>query len=101
MRLGFIGTGRMGQPMARKLVEAGHEVRALTRSQDKRATLAADAKPDDAHFWLQRAIAADPYNEALHRQAADLLDASGDHAAATRLITTFHDRLAAQPHKSG
>ncbi len=42
MRLGFIGTGRMGHPMARKLVEAGHEVRALTRSQDKRAALAAD-----------------------------------------------------------
>jgi 3-hydroxyisobutyrate dehydrogenase-like beta-hydroxyacid dehydrogenase len=42
MRLGFIGTGRMGHPMARKLIEAGHEVRALARSQDKRATLAAD-----------------------------------------------------------
>jgi len=42
MRLGFIGTGRMGHPMARKLVEAGHEVRALARSQDKRAALAAD-----------------------------------------------------------
>lgn len=42
MRLGFIGTGRMGHPMARKLIEAGHEVRALARSQDKSATLAAD-----------------------------------------------------------
>ena len=42
MRLGFIGTGRMGHPMARKLIEAGHEVRALARSQDKRAALAAD-----------------------------------------------------------
>jgi len=42
MRLGFIGTGRMGHPMTRKLIEAGHEVRALARSQDKRAALAAD-----------------------------------------------------------
>jgi len=42
MRLGFIGTGRMGHPVARKLTGAGHEVRALARSQDKRATLAAD-----------------------------------------------------------
>jgi 3-hydroxyisobutyrate dehydrogenase-like beta-hydroxyacid dehydrogenase len=41
MRLGFIGTGRMGHPMARKLVEAGYEVRALARSQEKRVTLAA------------------------------------------------------------
>ena len=38
MRLGFIGTGRMGHPMARKLIEAGHEVRAVARSHDKRAT---------------------------------------------------------------
>jgi 3-hydroxyisobutyrate dehydrogenase-like beta-hydroxyacid dehydrogenase len=42
MRLGFIGTGRMGHPMTRKLIEAGHEVCALARSQDKRAALAAD-----------------------------------------------------------
>ena len=42
MRLGFIGTGRMGHPMARKLLEAGHEVRAVARSHDKRATLAGD-----------------------------------------------------------
>jgi len=42
MRLGFIGTGRMGHPMARKLIEAGHEVRALARSQDKHNPLAAD-----------------------------------------------------------
>jgi 3-hydroxyisobutyrate dehydrogenase-like beta-hydroxyacid dehydrogenase len=42
MRLGFIGTGRMGHPMARKLIEAGHEVRAVARSHDKRAMLAAD-----------------------------------------------------------
>jgi len=41
MRLGFIGTGRMGHPMARKLIEAGHDVRALARSQDKRAAFAA------------------------------------------------------------
>jgi len=42
MRLGFIGTGRMGHPMARKLIEAGHEVRAMARSHDKRAVLVGD-----------------------------------------------------------
>jgi 3-hydroxyisobutyrate dehydrogenase-like beta-hydroxyacid dehydrogenase len=47
MRLGFIGTGRMGHPMARKLIEAGHEVRALARSQDKRAALAAQLGVDE------------------------------------------------------
>ncbi len=34
-RVGFVGAGRMGGPMVRRLVEAGHEVRALGRSPDK------------------------------------------------------------------
>ena len=42
MHLGFIGAGRMGRPMVARLVEAGHEVRVLARSQDKRAALAGD-----------------------------------------------------------
>ncbi len=42
MRLGFVGTGRMGRPMMRKLIEAGHEVRAVGRSAEKAAALAGD-----------------------------------------------------------
>jgi 3-hydroxyisobutyrate dehydrogenase-like beta-hydroxyacid dehydrogenase len=42
MRLGFVGTGRMGRPMIRRLIEAGHEVRAVARSADKAAALAGD-----------------------------------------------------------
>ena len=34
--VGFVGAGRMGAPMVRRLVEAGHEVRALGRSVEKR-----------------------------------------------------------------
>ena len=34
-RVGFVGTGRMGAPMVRRLVDAGHEVRALGRTPDK------------------------------------------------------------------
>lgn len=40
MRLGFIGAGRMGAPMVRRLAEAGHEVRALGRTEDKRRAVA-------------------------------------------------------------
>lgn len=40
MNVGFIGTGRMGRPMLRRLVEAGHDVRALGRSDEKRAAVA-------------------------------------------------------------
>jgi 3-hydroxyisobutyrate dehydrogenase len=34
--VGFVGAGRMGGPMVRRLVEADHEVRALGRSVEKR-----------------------------------------------------------------
>ena len=39
MKVGFVGAGRMGAPMVRRLVEAGHEVRALGRTPDKRAAV--------------------------------------------------------------
>jgi len=39
-RIGFLGTGIMGFPMARRLVEAGHEVRAWNRTPEKAERLA-------------------------------------------------------------
>lgn len=39
--IGFIGTGIMGAPMARRLMDAGHEVRAWNRTAAKAATLGA------------------------------------------------------------
>lgn len=38
-RVGFVGAGRMGAPMVRRLVESGHEVLALARSDDKGAAI--------------------------------------------------------------
>lgn len=38
-RVGFVGAGRMGAPMVRRLVEAGHDVRVLGRSAEKRAAI--------------------------------------------------------------
>ncbi|OBB21937.1 6-phosphogluconate dehydrogenase [Mycolicibacterium peregrinum] len=40
MRVGFIGAGRMGAPMVRRLAGAGHHVRALGRDDEKRAAVA-------------------------------------------------------------
>lgn len=40
MRIGFVGAGRMGAPMVRRLVEAGHDVRALGRTDEKRSAVA-------------------------------------------------------------
>jgi 3-hydroxyisobutyrate dehydrogenase-like beta-hydroxyacid dehydrogenase len=41
MRLGFVGAGRMGRPMVRRLAAAGHPVRVLARSPLARQDLAA------------------------------------------------------------
>ncbi|KAA0103047.1 NAD(P)-dependent oxidoreductase [Mycolicibacterium sp. P1-5] len=40
MKVGFIGAGRMGAPMVRRLVDAGHEVTALGRTPEKLAATA-------------------------------------------------------------
>lgn len=41
MKVGFIGLGRMGQAMARRLLEAGHEVGVFNRSPEKLKELVA------------------------------------------------------------
>jgi 2-hydroxy-3-oxopropionate reductase len=40
VRIGFIGAGRMGHPMAVRLVEAGHDVAVFGRSAERRAAVA-------------------------------------------------------------
>lgn len=46
MKVGFIGLGRMGQAMARRLIEGGHEVGAYNRTPEKmKALVDAGAKP--------------------------------------------------------
>ena len=39
MKIGFCGLGRMGQPMVRRLLNAGHQVRIWNRSKDKEQAL--------------------------------------------------------------
>jgi 3-hydroxyisobutyrate dehydrogenase-like beta-hydroxyacid dehydrogenase len=46
MRVGFIGAGRMGAPMVRRLVDAGHQVNVLGRTDQKqRAATELGARP--------------------------------------------------------
>ncbi|WP_082964247.1 NAD(P)-dependent oxidoreductase [Mycobacterium sp. E796] len=40
MKVGFVGVGRMGRPMVVRLIDAGHDVRALARSDEQRRDLA-------------------------------------------------------------
>src|ERR1700730_9529056 len=50
MEIAWIGTGIMGAPMARRLINGGHRVRVFNRSPEKARALAADGA----------AVAADP-----------------------------------------
>ncbi|MCI4066155.1 hypothetical protein MRQ36_27845 [Micromonospora sp. R77] len=54
---------------------------------------AAHTDPHDRLRFLQDAIRVDPYNQALHQQAADELTALGDPAAAHRLLHTHRQLL--------
>jgi 3-hydroxyisobutyrate dehydrogenase-like beta-hydroxyacid dehydrogenase len=40
MKVGFVGAGRMGAPMVQRLVEAGHDVEAVGRTDEKRRAVA-------------------------------------------------------------
>src|SRR5574341_1072674 len=55
-RIGFIGLGLMGQPMSRRLLEAGHPLTAWNRTAEKsKALLAAGAAWADSPGAVARA----------------------------------------------
>ena len=75
MRIGFLGTGIMGGPMARNLAAAGHDVRAWNRSREKAegigATVTGTAAEAVADAELMVTMLADgPTVEAVMREAA-------------------------------
>jgi 3-hydroxyisobutyrate dehydrogenase len=49
MRVAFLGTGIMGAPMARNLVEAGHDVRVWNRTREKAEGLGCPVADSPAH----------------------------------------------------
>jgi 3-hydroxyisobutyrate dehydrogenase-like beta-hydroxyacid dehydrogenase len=66
MKVGFIGIGRMGQVMARRLVEAGHEVGVYNRTPEKlKPLIAVGAKP------LTSIKAAATFGEAVFTMVSD------------------------------
>ncbi len=66
MKVGFIGLGRMGQAMTRRILDAGHDLAVYNRSPDKtRAPAAAGAKVMDSIEQAAR------YGEAVFTMLAD------------------------------
>lgn len=85
MRIGFIGLGRMGLPMATNLVRAGHEVTAYNRSPERTALLTAAGG----------VAAATP--AAAARDAEVLVTMVADDDAATAVLLGDDGALAALP----
>jgi len=59
MKIGFAGLGVMGGPMARHLVEAGHEVKGFNRSADKARAWASSTGGSFAATVAEAAVGAD------------------------------------------
>lgn len=80
MRIGFVGAGRMGAPMVRRLTGAGHQVRVLGRDDEKRAAVAElgaepVSSPREAVEGADVAIVCVFTDEQVRELCPDLLDA--------------------------
>ncbi|MGA7429377.1 MAG: NAD(P)-dependent oxidoreductase [Xanthobacteraceae bacterium] len=85
MKVGFIGLGRMGSAMARRLIEAGHEVGVYNRTAERlKSVIELGAKP------LDSIKAAANYGEAVFTMLAD-------DAAVTEVVTRASGLLASLP----
>jgi 3-hydroxyisobutyrate dehydrogenase-like beta-hydroxyacid dehydrogenase len=85
MKVGFIGLGRMGSAMARRLIEGGHEVGVYNRTPEKlKDLIALGAKPVDS------IKAAATYGDAVFTMLAD-------DAAVTQVVTGAGGLLVSLP----
>jgi 3-hydroxyisobutyrate dehydrogenase-like beta-hydroxyacid dehydrogenase len=85
MKVGFIGLGRMGSAMARRLIEAGHEVGAYNRTAERlKSVIELGAKP------LDSIKTAANYGEAVFTMLAD-------DAAVTEVVTRSGGLMASLP----
>jgi 3-hydroxyisobutyrate dehydrogenase-like beta-hydroxyacid dehydrogenase len=104
MKVGFIGLGHMGEPMARNLLEAGHEVTVFNRTRRKAEALAeagariaerpADACRGDALITM---LTGDEALEAVGWGEGNILGAlpkGGLHIGMSTISVALSDRLA-------
>ncbi len=110
--IGFIGTGRMGEPMARALLEAGHRLRVFNRTREKAAGLgAAGAELVDTPGGAVEAgsvavtmVSDDAAADAVTLGEGGLLEALGDggvHLSMSTLAPETSRRLAAAHAERG
>lgn len=95
MRIGFVGIGKMGKPMALRLGEAGHEVTACDASQEAVAGIAgqhgiaAAPTPADAARGADVVITMLPNGKIVREVALSLKDQLADGAVLVDMSTSY------------
>jgi 3-hydroxyisobutyrate dehydrogenase-like beta-hydroxyacid dehydrogenase len=112
MRIGFLGLGRMGTPMARRLLAAGHELSVWNRSEARSEPLIregaiAAATPAEAELGADAVITMlfdDAANEEVLFGANGLLDAlepGALHISCSTISVALSERLTAEHARRG
>jgi 3-hydroxyisobutyrate dehydrogenase-like beta-hydroxyacid dehydrogenase len=112
MRIGFLGTGKMGTPMALRLLAAGHELAVWNRTEGRTEPLLregaiAAATPAEAELGADAVVTMlfdDAANEAALFGSNGLLDAlepGALHIASSTISVALSERLAAEHARRG
>jgi 3-hydroxyisobutyrate dehydrogenase-like beta-hydroxyacid dehydrogenase len=112
MKIGFLGLGRMGLPMAKHLIAAGHELRVWNRTEGKTEPLLregaiAAATPAEAELGADAVVTMlfdDAANEEVIFGANGLMDAlspGGLHISCSTISVALSERLTQEHAKRG
>jgi len=107
MRIGFVGLGKMGTPMVRRLLGAGHEVTVWNRTRERSDALAAEgahvaATPAEAALAgeiVMTSLFDDRANEEVlfgHGGILDALPAGALHISLSTISVALSERLTAE-----
>ncbi len=112
MKIGFLGLGNMGTPMALRLIAAGHELSVWNRSEERTKTLIhegaiAAATPAEAELGADAVITM-LFDDAAYEQVVfgsnglmDALSPGGLHISCSTISVALSERLTAEYAKRG
>ena len=112
MKIGFLGLGKMGLPMARRLLAAGHELRVWNRTEGRADPLLREGAilagtPAEAELGADAVVTMlfdDAANEEVIFGANGLMDAlepGGLHIASSTISVALSERLTAEHARRG